>query len=51
MGIGIIHQELNMMDHLTVAQNIFIGRESTRGKASSWTSASRTGAPRSCSSA
>ncbi|MCX7029516.1 MAG: sugar ABC transporter ATP-binding protein [Spirochaetes bacterium] len=30
MGIGIIYQELNMMDHLTVAQNIFIGRESTR---------------------
>jgi len=30
MGIGIIHQELNMMDHLTVAENIFIGRESTR---------------------
>ncbi len=30
MGIGIIHQELNMMDHLTVTQNIFIGRESTR---------------------
>jgi ribose transport system ATP-binding protein len=30
MGIGIIHQELNMMDHLTVAQNIFIGRESTQ---------------------
>ncbi len=30
MGIGIIHQELSMMDHLTVAQNIFIGRESTR---------------------
>ena len=30
-GIGIIHQELNMMDHLTVAQNIFIGRESMRG--------------------
>jgi len=29
-GIGIIHQELNMMDHLTVAQNIFIGRESTK---------------------
>ena len=26
-GIGIIHQELNMMNHLTVAQNIFIGRE------------------------
>ncbi|OQX28834.1 MAG: D-xylose ABC transporter ATP-binding protein [Spirochaeta sp. LUC14_002_19_P3] len=30
-GIGIIHQELNMMEHLTVAQNIFIGRESVRG--------------------
>ncbi len=30
MGIGIIHQELNMMDHLTVAENIFIGRESTK---------------------
>ncbi len=30
LGIGIIHQELNMMDHLTVAQNIFIGREFTR---------------------
>ena len=30
MGIGIIHQELNMMDQLTVAQNIFIGRESVR---------------------
>jgi ribose transport system ATP-binding protein len=27
-GIAIVHQELNMMDHLTVAQNIFIGRES-----------------------
>ena len=26
MGIGIIHQELHMMDHLTVSQNIFIGR-------------------------
>ena len=30
MGIGIIHQELNMMDHLTVAENLFIGREATR---------------------
>jgi ribose transport system ATP-binding protein len=27
LGIGIIHQELNMMPHLTVAENIFIGRE------------------------
>ena len=26
-GIAIIHQELNMMKDLTVAQNIFIGRE------------------------
>lgn len=32
MGIGIVHQELNMMDQLTVAENIFIGRESIRGK-------------------
>lgn len=32
MGIGIIHQELNMMEHLTVAQNIYIGREPTRLK-------------------
>lgn len=29
-GIGIIHQELNMMEELTVAQNIYIGRESMR---------------------
>jgi ribose transport system ATP-binding protein len=27
LGIGIIHQELHLMNHLTVAQNIFIGRE------------------------
>src|SRR6202453_235127 len=27
MGVGIIHQELQLMNHLTVAQNIFIGRE------------------------
>ena len=31
LGIGIIHQELNLMPHLTVAQNIFIGKEPTRG--------------------
>ncbi|MBQ8506128.1 MAG: sugar ABC transporter ATP-binding protein [Clostridia bacterium] len=31
-GIVIVHQELNMMNHLTVAQNIFIGREFTKGK-------------------
>lgn len=29
-GISIIHQELNMMNHLTVAQNIYIGREPYR---------------------
>jgi len=27
LGIGIVHQELNLMNHLTAAQNIFIGRE------------------------
>ena len=31
-GIVIVHQELNMMNHLTVAQNIFIGREKMKGK-------------------
>ena len=30
LGIGMIHQELNLMPHLTVAQNIFIGREPMR---------------------
>ncbi len=31
LGISIIHQELDLMGHLTVAQNIFIGREPRRG--------------------
>ena len=31
-GVVIVHQELNMMGHLTVAQNIFIGREFMKGK-------------------
>ncbi|NPV81143.1 MAG: sugar ABC transporter ATP-binding protein [Firmicutes bacterium] len=31
LGISMIHQELNLMPHLTVAQNIFIGREPRRG--------------------
>lgn len=31
LGISIIHQELNLMPHLTVAQNIFIGREPRKG--------------------
>ena len=30
-GIVIVHQELNMLGHLTVAQNIFIGREFMKG--------------------
>ena len=30
-GIVIVHQELNMLGHLTVAQNIFIGREPKKG--------------------
>ena len=30
-GIVIVHQELNMVGHLTVAQNIFIGREPKHG--------------------
>lgn len=32
LGISMIHQELNMMNHLTVAQNLFIGRENMIGK-------------------
>ena len=31
LGIGMIHQELNLMPHLSVAENIFIGKEFTRG--------------------
>jgi ribose transport system ATP-binding protein len=30
LGISMIHQELNLMNHLTVAQNIYIGREPRR---------------------
>ena len=30
LGIGIVHQELHLMPHLTAAQNIFIGREPRR---------------------
>ena len=30
-GIAIIHQELNMCQHLTVAENMFLGREKGRG--------------------
>ena len=31
LGISMVHQELNLMRHLTAAQNIFIGREPVRG--------------------
>jgi len=31
LGIAIIHQELNMCAHLTVAENIFLGRERKKG--------------------
>lgn len=31
LGISIVHQELNLMQELTVAENIFVGRESTKG--------------------
>lgn len=30
-GIAMIHQELNLVDELTVAENIFLGREPTKG--------------------
>ena len=30
LGISMIHQELNLMNHLSAAQNIFIGREARR---------------------
>ena len=31
LGIALIHQELNLADNLTVAANIFLGREPRRG--------------------
>ena len=31
LGVAIIHQELNMCSHLTVAENIFLGREKCHG--------------------
>ncbi|HKM06439.1 MAG TPA: sugar ABC transporter ATP-binding protein [Sphaerochaeta sp.] len=31
LGVSMIHQELNMCGHLTVAQNIFLGRELSKG--------------------
>jgi ribose transport system ATP-binding protein len=32
LGIAIIHQELNLIPHLSVMENIFLGREYTYGK-------------------
>lgn len=31
LGVTMIHQELNLMPHLTVAENIFIGKEPMKG--------------------
>ncbi|MBQ2977333.1 MAG: sugar ABC transporter ATP-binding protein, partial [Clostridia bacterium] len=31
LGVAIIHQELNMCQHLTVAENMFLGREKVNG--------------------
>lgn len=31
-GIAVIHQELNILPHLTVAENLFLGKEKTFGK-------------------
>lgn len=31
-GIGFVHQELNVLDNLTVAENIYLGREPRRAK-------------------
>ncbi len=31
LGVAIIHQELNMCAHLSVAENIFLGREKVKG--------------------
>jgi ribose transport system ATP-binding protein len=35
-GIAIIHQELNLIDHLSIAENIFLGREITKGFKIDW---------------
>lgn len=31
-GIAVIHQELNILPHLTIAENLFLGNEKTLGK-------------------
>lgn len=37
-GIAIIHQELNLIPHMTIAENIFLGRERTRFGKIDWKS-------------
>jgi ABC-type sugar transport system ATPase subunit len=32
LGISIIHQELNLVPHFSIAENIFVGREKRRGR-------------------
>ncbi|KSU82018.1 ribose transport system ATP-binding protein [Fictibacillus enclensis] len=32
MGIGVVHQELNIIPYLTVTENLFLGKELTYGK-------------------
>ncbi len=31
LGVAVVHQELNLVPHLTVAHNLFLGREPARG--------------------
>ncbi len=52
-GISLIHQELNLAENLTVADNLFLGRELTRGGAAPRrsTAARWRHAPRRCSPA
>src|SRR5699024_12559286 len=40
-GIVIIHQELALIPHLSVAENIFLGNEQSRGGIISWRSEER----------
>lgn len=35
-GVNIVHQELNLIPYLTVAENIFLGREPKRGAVIAW---------------
>ena len=31
LGVGMIHQELRLLEHLSIAENVFVGRTPTRG--------------------